>query len=64
MLSRGNRDGRPNYSYGELEDMGYAAVIDATLSVCVLANELGAEKARRERAHERQRRAGCEVLDA
>jgi methylisocitrate lyase len=35
VLSRGARDGRPMYSYGELEDMGYAAVIDATLAITV-----------------------------
>ncbi len=35
VLSRGNRDNRPIYTYGQLADMGYAGVIDATLSVCV-----------------------------
>ena len=35
VISRGNRDGRPIYTYGQLADMGYAGVIDATLSVCV-----------------------------
>jgi methylisocitrate lyase len=35
VQSRGNRDGRPLYSYKQLEDMGYAAVIDATLSISV-----------------------------
>jgi len=35
VISRGNRDDRPIYTYAQLEDMGYAGVIDATLSVCV-----------------------------
>lgn len=34
VQSRGTRDGRPLYNYRQLEDMGYAAVIDATLSIC------------------------------
>jgi methylisocitrate lyase len=35
VQSRGNRDGRPDYSYGELRDMGYAGCIDAILAVGV-----------------------------
>ena len=33
VQSRGTRDGRPLYGYRQLEDMGYAAVIDATLAI-------------------------------
>ncbi len=35
VQSRGNRDGRPDYSYGQLRDMGYAGCIDAILAVGV-----------------------------
>lgn len=35
VMSRGNRDKRPIYTYAQLTDMGYAGVIDATLSICV-----------------------------
>lgn len=35
VQSRGNRDGRPLYSYRQLEDMGYAGCIDAILAVGV-----------------------------
>jgi len=35
VQSRGNRDGRPLYSFQQLEDMGYAGSIDAILSVGV-----------------------------
>ena len=35
VQSRGNRDGRPLYSFRQLEDMGYAGCIDAILSVGV-----------------------------
>jgi methylisocitrate lyase len=35
VQSRGNRDGRPLYSYNELRDMGYAGCIDAILAVGV-----------------------------
>ncbi len=35
VQSRGTRDGRPLYSYRQLEDMGYAAVIDATLAITI-----------------------------
>jgi len=35
VQSRGTRDGRPLYSYRQLEDMGYAGCIDATLAICV-----------------------------
>lgn len=35
VQSRGNRDGRPSYSYGQLRDMGYAGCIDAILSIGV-----------------------------
>jgi 2-methylisocitrate lyase-like PEP mutase family enzyme len=35
VISRGNRDKRPIYTYAQLADMGYAGVIDATLSICV-----------------------------
>lgn len=35
VQSRGNRDGRPLYSFKQLEDMGYAGCIDAILSVGV-----------------------------
>ncbi len=35
VQSRGNRDGRPLYSFKQLEDMGYAGCIDAILAVCV-----------------------------
>ena len=35
VQSRGNRDGRPDYSYRELRDMGYAGCIDAILAVGV-----------------------------
>jgi len=35
VQSRGTRDGRPLYNFHRLEDMGYAAVIDATFSVCI-----------------------------
>jgi methylisocitrate lyase len=31
VMSRGNRDGRPIFTAGELRDMGYAAVIEAQL---------------------------------
>jgi len=33
VQSRGNRDGRPLYSFKQLEDMGYAGCIDAILAV-------------------------------
>ena len=33
VQSRGNRDRRPLYSYGQLKDMGYAGCIDATFAV-------------------------------
>lgn len=35
VQSRGNRDGRPLYAYGQLKDMGYAGCIDATLAIGV-----------------------------
>jgi 2-methylisocitrate lyase-like PEP mutase family enzyme len=35
VQSRGNRDGRPLYSFAELRQMGYAGCIDAILSTCV-----------------------------
>ncbi len=35
VQSRGTRDGRPLYSYGQLKDMGYAGCIDAILAVGV-----------------------------
>ncbi|MBI4207766.1 MAG: isocitrate lyase/PEP mutase family protein [Betaproteobacteria bacterium] len=35
VQSRGTRDGRPLYSYRQLEDMGYAGCIDAILAVGV-----------------------------
>ena len=35
VQSRGNRDGRPDYGYDELRDMGYAGCIDAILAVGV-----------------------------
>ena len=35
VQSRGNRDRRPLYSYGQLKDMGYAGCIDATFAVCI-----------------------------
>jgi methylisocitrate lyase len=35
VQSRGNRDGRPLYSYKQLEDMGYAGCIDAILAIGV-----------------------------
>lgn len=35
VQSRGNRDGRPLYSFKQLADMGYAGCIDAILAVCV-----------------------------
>jgi methylisocitrate lyase len=35
VQSRGNRDKRPLYSYGQLKDMGYAGCIDATFVVCI-----------------------------
>ena len=35
VQSRGNRDGRPLYTAAQLQDMGYAMVIDAVLSICV-----------------------------
>ena len=35
VQSRGNRDGRPLYSFKQLADMGYAGCIDAIISVCV-----------------------------
>ena len=35
VQSRGTRDGRPLYNYRQLAEMGYAAVIDATLAICV-----------------------------
>lgn len=35
VQSRGNRDGRPLYSYRELHDMGYAGCIDAILAIGV-----------------------------
>lgn len=35
VQSRGNRDKRPLYSYGQLKDMGWAGCIDATFSVCI-----------------------------
>jgi len=35
VQSRGNRDGRPLYSFKQLEDMGYAGCIDAILAVGV-----------------------------
>jgi 2-methylisocitrate lyase-like PEP mutase family enzyme len=35
VQSRGTRDGRPLYSFKQLEDMGYAGCIDATLAICV-----------------------------
>lgn len=35
VQSRGNRDGRPLYSFRQLEDMGYAGCIDAILAVGV-----------------------------
>ncbi len=31
VMSRGNRDGRPIFTIGELRDMGYAACIDAQI---------------------------------
>ncbi|MGZ8268569.1 MAG: isocitrate lyase/PEP mutase family protein [Burkholderiales bacterium] len=35
VQSRGTRDKRPLYSYGQLKDMGYAGCIDATFGVCI-----------------------------
>jgi methylisocitrate lyase len=35
VQSRGNRDGRPLYSYAQLADMGYAGCIDAILAIGV-----------------------------
>jgi 2-methylisocitrate lyase-like PEP mutase family enzyme len=35
VQSRGNRDGRPLYSYDQLKDLGYAGCIDAILAVGV-----------------------------
>jgi len=35
VQSRGNRDGRPLYTFGQLRDMGYAGCIDAILSIGV-----------------------------
>ena len=35
VQSRGNRDGRPLFSFKQLADMGYAGCIDALISVCV-----------------------------
>ena len=35
VQSRGNRDERPLYTGAQLEDMGYAMVIDAVLAICV-----------------------------
>ena len=35
VQSRGTRDGRPLYNFRQLEDMGYAAVIDAVFAVCI-----------------------------
>jgi methylisocitrate lyase len=35
VQSRGNRDGRPLYSFKQLADMGYAGCIDAILAICV-----------------------------
>ena len=35
VQSRGTRDGRPLYSYSQLQDMGYAGCIDAILAVGV-----------------------------
>jgi 2-methylisocitrate lyase-like PEP mutase family enzyme len=35
VQSRGTRDGRPLYSFQQLEDMGYAGCIDAILAICV-----------------------------
>jgi methylisocitrate lyase len=35
VQSRGNRDKRPLYSYGQLKDMGYGGCIDATFAVCI-----------------------------
>lgn len=35
VQSRGNRDGRPLYSYRQLQDMGYAGCIDAILAIGV-----------------------------
>ena len=35
VQSRGNRDGRPLYTGAQLEDMGYAMVIDAVLAISV-----------------------------
>src|SRR3954471_22503789 len=35
VQSRGNRDKRLLYSYGQLKDMGYAGCIDATFAVCI-----------------------------
>lgn len=40
VQSRGTRDGRPLYSYGELKDMGYAGCIDATLSICLVYHHM------------------------
>jgi methylisocitrate lyase len=33
VQSRGNRDGRPLYTFKQLEDMGYAACIDAIFAI-------------------------------
>ncbi|MDA0661502.1 MAG: isocitrate lyase/PEP mutase family protein [Proteobacteria bacterium] len=46
VQSRGNRDGRPVYSLQEMEDMGYAACIDAQLFLLAAVN--GARQALRE----------------
>ena len=35
VQSRGNRDGRPLYTGAQLEDMGYAIVIDAVLAISI-----------------------------
>jgi methylisocitrate lyase len=43
VLSRGNRDGRPLFSLKQLEDMGYAACIDA--QIFLIASFHAAEKA-------------------
>ena len=41
VQSRGTRDGRPLYSYRQLKDMGYGAVIDATLPICITYHFMG-----------------------
>ena len=41
VQSRGTRDGRPLYSFGQLQDMGYAGSIDATISIGITQHFMG-----------------------